>query len=70
MDSLLVLGLVPGTDIQITFLGWLMLGAAIVASFGLLLIKRRHIVMFLVLELQLKRQLAQLDVSQLPQVQA
>jgi hypothetical protein len=65
MDSLIVLGLVPGTNIQITFMAWLFAGASIVSAAALLYIKRRHLIMFLVLGLQLKRQLAQTDPYQL-----
>jgi hypothetical protein len=65
MESLLVLGLVPGTDIQITFLTWLLIGAAIFALAGLLFIKRRHVLLFFMLGLQLRHQLAHFDTQQL-----
>jgi uncharacterized membrane protein YciS (DUF1049 family) len=65
MDSLLVLGLVPGTDIQITFLGWLYVGLGFGALLGLLYIKRRHIIMFFLLSRKLKRQLEQIEPQQL-----
>jgi hypothetical protein len=63
MESLLVLGLVPGTNIQITFAGWLLVGVAIFLTALLLYMKRRHILMFFMLGLRLRRQLAQLDVQ-------
>ncbi len=61
MDSFLVLGLVPGTNIQITFLTWLLAGAAVIGSLVLLYAKRRHLLMFWLLALRLRRQIARLD---------
>ncbi len=65
MDSLLVLGLIPGTNIQITFIAWLLLGVATIAAFALLYIKRRHLLMFWMLARDLNRQLSKLDHTQL-----
>jgi hypothetical protein len=65
MDSLLVLGLVPGTDIQITFFSWLCAALCLVALLVLLYVKRRHIIMFLLLALQIRRQVAHVEPRQI-----
>ena len=60
MQELLVLGLIPGTNIQITFMMWLVLVIGIVVSIGISMAKRRHTLQKLVvttfLMLQTRRQ--------------
>jgi len=65
MDSLLVLGLIPGTNIQITFVIWILLSLAIAAFFVFLYMKRRHLFTFWLLALRLHRQLSRVDSNQL-----
>ena len=53
MDSIIVLGLIPGTHIQITFLMWLIAAVLVIASIVSLYLKRKHIVAFWLLAWQL-----------------
>lgn len=49
MQELLVLGLIPGTNIQITFIAWLLLMCAIMAwVFGTVAHRRRFMTILLV----------------------
>lgn len=44
MQELLILGLVPGTNIQITFAVWLAFIAGCAVALTLAVIKRRHVI--------------------------
>jgi hypothetical protein len=48
MQELLVLGLVPGTNIQITFAIWLAFICSVVSIVVVTIIKRRHVIRNLV----------------------
>jgi hypothetical protein len=44
MQDFIVNGLVPGTDIQITFFGWIIISSVLLAATGFWLVLRIHIV--------------------------
>jgi len=43
--SLIVLGIIPGTTIQITFIGWLTALLVVADIAGMIYIKRHHIIL-------------------------
>jgi hypothetical protein len=54
MYSLIVLGLIPGTQIQINFAMWLIAAAVVVGLMITLYIRRKHFIAFLLLAMRLR----------------
>lgn len=46
MESIVVLGLVPGTNFQITFLGWLITIVMISSTIASVWARRRHVILW------------------------
>ncbi len=61
MQELLVLGLVPGTDIQITFTMWLAAGYTLILLFGIIYIMRSSFVRELLITLVVVHRLRRLQ---------
>lgn len=55
MNSLIVLGLIPGTHIQITFAAWLIAAAATLALLVMLFVRRKRLLLYLVLSWRLRQ---------------
>jgi hypothetical protein len=63
MYSLIVLGLIPGTQIQITFAMWLIAIASFISLLVLVYIRRKHFVAYLLVALQLRQTIRHLQLA-------
>lgn len=54
MYSVIVLGLIPGTHIQISFTAWLIAATCLIALLAMAYARRKHIIAFFVLSLRLR----------------
>jgi hypothetical protein len=59
MSSIIVLGLIPGTHIQITFLVWLLAAFSFVGYFVALHLRHKQVLLFMVIDWQLRRTIRQ-----------